>query len=95
MEVPAMVSRLRVSTGGVLPGLGDTPVMICVSRVAGHVRKFASGRREDGLSAPEVRYNTHLACGRIQGRSRAYHVIPDFRKQKVGPTMTLMHARAP
>jgi hypothetical protein len=90
-----MCSRLRVPTDSALSGPGDTPVMIRAFRVTGRTCKFASGRREHGVSVPEVRYNTHLACGRVQERSRFYHVIPDFRKQVPGPTMTPMHARAP
>ena len=95
VEVPAMVSRLRVPTDSGPAGHGDTPTAARASRLAGRVCKFSPGERDLGVSAAETRYNTTVSSGTITGCTAFYQDIPGFPNRREDPTMVAMHARAP
>ncbi|MGW1037881.1 hypothetical protein ACWD4Z_37555 [Streptomyces antibioticus] len=95
MEVPAMVSRLRVPTVGGPAGHGDTPLATRASRLTGRLRKFSPGERDLGVSAPDTRYNITTSSGTIAECPGFYQLIAGFPNRRKDSTMVAMTARAP
>ncbi|MFE7427460.1 hypothetical protein [Streptomyces sp. NPDC057545] len=63
--------------------------------MAGRLRKFSPGERDQGVSAPGARYNSAAPSGTITVRATSYRMINGFGNREKDFTMVATTGRAP